>query len=173
MRLLNLLIIVFLSNPAVLAQQEETHKKNKLVEFKGFGEWEIWCIDIMQSGNIECNLNQVLIYKYHPDFRAMIVRFYSDGNNIHKFKLDHEWQTSLSRGYIQVDRQPSLSLADCDKPCVLQGKPAMQISSQFAGGENAVIRIHDYVVQEFRIDIELDQFAPAAETLHNLAKKYK
>ena len=153
--------------------QGEASKKNKLVEFKGFDEWEIWCIDIEQSGQVECNLNQVLRYKDHPDFRALILRFYSDGQVFNQFKLDSEWQTSLTRGFIQVDDNPSVSLAECGSRCVLQEGQVSDITTQFTNGESAVIRIHDYVVQEFDISIELDQFALAAENLHMLAMKYR
>ncbi len=172
MRLTIFLLMTLISTSLFSVQKEIEENKNKLVEFKGFDEWEIWCIDIAQSGNVQCNLNQVLRYKDHPDFRALILRFFSDGEKLVDFTLDREWQTSLSRGYIQVDNQPSVSLANCGSPCNLQDEQLSRLSEGFTHGANAVIRIHDFVIQEYTIPIELDHFPLAIEQLHQLAAKY-
>ena len=140
-------------------------QKNKLAEFKAFGQWEIWCIDMAQSGNIQCNLNQVLRYKNHPDFRAMIPRIYSDGHRITRLEIDREWQTGFHRGYIQVDDFDSISLSDCGTPCVLEGKMLSELINQFAEGKNATIHFHDYLVEEFDVDISLKEFSQALEVL--------
>ncbi len=86
-------------------------------------------------------------------FAALILRLYSDGKKFSEFKIDSEWQTSLSRGYIQVEQLQVLWLEDCDSTCSLEDKQLVQLTSQFAGGKSAVVRIHDFVVQEFTIDI--------------------
>ena len=152
--------------------QGETLKKNKLVEFKGFGEWEIWCIDMAQSGHIECNLNQVLRYKNHPDFRAMIIRFYTDGETVTRALIDREWQSSFSRAFIQVDQHEENSLTDCARPCMLENQGLVRILDQFSTGENANIRFHDYLVEEFDVKIELKNFPQALKSLKELQMKY-
>ena len=173
MRFFMLITFLLLASSTAFAQQSDEKKKNKLVESKGFGEWEVWCIDIEQTGRVECNLNQVLLYKDHPDFRAMIVRFYSDGQNMVELKIDYEWQTSFNNGYIQVDQRLPFSLKQCDKPCIIMSTPAKQLSQSFAEGKAAKIRFYDYIVQEFIVDIELDQFVAASEALHSKTKQYR
>ena len=143
----------------------QAEQKNKLVDFKAFGQWEIWCIDIAQSGNIQCNLNQVLRYKNHPDFRAMIPRFFTDGRLITRLEIDREWQTGFARGYIQVDNFEPVSLSNCDKPCVLDGEVLSELLDQFSHGKEATIHFHDYLVEEFDVDISLAQFRQAISTL--------
>ncbi len=162
-----LLLAVTLTAEPLIAQQ-----KNKLVEFKRFDQWEIWCIDIEQSGRVECNLNQVLRYKDHPDFRAMIVRFYTDGDEITKMLIEHEWQTSFSRGYLQVGDFEKISLSDCGKDCVLKGNQLVQVVEQFSADNQANIRFHDYLVQEFDIKLSLSSFAEALQSLKQMQKYY-
>ena len=149
----------------------QAEKKNKLVDFKAFGQWEIWCIDMAQSGNIKCNLNQVLRYKNHPDFRAMIPRIFTDGNRITYMEIDREWQTGFSRGYIQVDKFEPVSLSDCGKPCVLEGEKLSLLLDQFGTGSKATIHFHDYLVEEFNVNISLTQFASAISALKTMQPK--
>ena len=140
-------------------------EKNKLVDFKAFGQWEIWCIDIAQVGDIHCNLNQVLRYKNHPDFRAMIPRFFTDGKQLTRLEIDREWQTGFSRGYIQVDDFEPVSLKTCGKPCILEGTTLEKLVDQFIKGKKASIHFHDYLVEEFNVEISLSEFKQAVETL--------
>lgn len=140
-------------------------KKNKLVAFRAVGQWEIWCIDIAQSGDIQCNLNQVLRYKNHPDFRAMIPRFFTDGKAITTMKIDREWQTGFARGYIKVDNFEPVSLSSCEKQCVLDGAVLSGLINQFTHGNNASIHFHDYLIEEFDVDISLAQFGKAVNLL--------
>ena len=159
-----------LISPAAYGQNGE---KNKLVEFKRFGEWEIWCLDIAGSGNIQCNLNQVLRYKNHPDFRAMIPRFYSDGARITRLVFDREWQTSFARAFIQVEGFEPVSLSQCDTPCVVEDEKLVEILRQFSSQGKAIIRIHDYLVQQFDVRIGLDSFPLALESLINMQSRYR
>ena len=152
--------------------QAEDEKKNKLKEFRGFGQWEVWCIDIAQSGTVECNLNQVLRYKNHPDFRALIPRIYTREGRVDRLVIDREWQTSLSRGFIQVDNNEPISLSWCRNPCVITGILLAKIVQQFSSGENATIRIHDYFVQQFDVNISLNNFPAALEALQEMQSRY-
>ncbi len=152
--------------------QAQDDKENKLIEFKGLGQWEIWCLDIKQSGNVECNLNHVLRYKNHPDFRAMIFRFYSDGNQVTRMVIDHEWQTSFSRGYFQVDEFEKIDLSDCSKQCEFTGEPLINVIDQFSAGSKATIRFHDYLVQEFEQNIPINSFAEGMQNLKEMQKRF-
>jgi hypothetical protein len=148
-----------------VAMTTHAQQKNKLVDFKSFGQWEIWCIDIAQSGQVKCNLNQVLRYKNHPDFRAMIPRFFTNGEHLTRMEIDREWQTGFSRGYIQVDNQEPVSLSGCDNPCVIVGEELSRLVHLFMTGKKASIHFHDYLVEEFDVTISLANFVPAANTL--------
>ena len=164
--LLSLNLVIF---GLALAQDD---KENKLVEFKGLGQWEIWCLNIKQSGNIECNLNHVLRYKNHPDFRAMIFRFYSDGDQITRMVIDHEWQTSFLRGYFQVDDFEQIDLSDCGEQCEFTGETLMRVIDQFGSGNKATIRFHDYLVQEFEQNIPINSFAEGVQNLNEMQERF-
>jgi len=165
-----LLVVIGLSLISSAYAQDD--KKNKLVEFKGFFQWEVWCIDINQSGNIECNLNHVLRYKDHPDFRAMIFRFFSDGDQITRMTIDHEWQSSFSRGFIQIDDFDQVGLSHCEKVCELHEQQLTQIVDQMSSGDKAMIRFHDYLVQEFEENIPLSGFVQGMQSLVEMQNRY-
>ncbi len=167
--LLNLCLLVSFSPILAYAEQE---KKNKLVAFKGFNEWEVWCIDKAQSGNVICDLNQVLKYKDHPDFRAMIVHFYVSNGEIERMVINREWQTSFSKAFIQVDNQPPISLSNCAKPCEIKGDNLAIVKKQFSSGKKANIRIHDYLIEVFDVDIDLGSYAKGLEALLQMQKQY-
>ncbi len=165
------LVLVFgiLFFNAAFAQDD---KENKLVEFKGFGQWEIWCIDIKQAGNVECNLNHVLRYKNHPDFRAMIFRFYSDGDQVTRMVIDHEWQTSFVKGNFQVDDYGVIDLSNCSKQCELEGQQLIKIIEQFSSGDKATIRFHDYLIQEFEEHIPINNIVEALQNLNEMQARF-
>ena len=160
---LALCALLFLNDASAQAEP-----KNKLVDFKAFGQWEVWCIDMAQSGDIQCNLNQVLRYKNHPDFRAMIPRIFTDGQQITYMEIDREWQTGFTRGYIQVDNHEPVSLSDCGKPCVLKGEVLNKLIDQFSAGDKATIHFHDYLVEEYNVNISLQEFVSAVESLKTM-----
>ena len=150
----------------------QDNKENKLVEFKGLGQWEVWCLDINQSGTIECNLNHVLRYKDHPDFRAMIFRFYSDGEQITRLTIDHEWQTSFARGFLQIDDFEQVDLSDCSEQCDLENKQLENLVDQLNSANKARIRFHDYFVQEFEESMPLSGFAEGVQILKQLQTRF-
>ena len=165
-------LTVYFSLQIFGSAQAQDDQENKLVEFKGYGQWEVWCVDIQQSGTVECNLNHVLRYKNHPDFRAMIFRFYSDGDQVIKMAIDQEWQTSFSKGYIQVDDLEMIDLSDCAKKCESEGQQLEKILTQFSSGKTATIRFHDYFVQEFEENIPVSSFAEGLQSLNEMQARY-
>ena len=95
----------------------------------------------------------------------MIHRFFTDGGLITRMEIDHEWQTGFARGYIQVDNLGPVYLSDCGKPCVLDGEVLAEIIDQFSNGKKATIHFHDYLVEEFDVDISVAQFSQAIDSL--------
>ncbi|MEM7294862.1 MAG: hypothetical protein AAF420_15895 [Pseudomonadota bacterium] len=127
---------------------------NKLIKAENYGDWEIWCIDYGGTGDIRCNLNLVIVYKPRPDFRAMIPRIYVQGDG-YRLEIDKEWQTSFRRGEIALENGVVLSLSDCGSPCVVMWDNPTELFTQLSNNENAKIRFHDYLVEDFNIDFSL------------------
>lgn len=146
---------------------------NKLVDFKRSGAWEIWCLDIGRTGRIECDLNIVLNYMPNPNFRAMIPRVYVDAEGAPYLRLDYEAQTSLSRGYVQIDDGARFSLSGCGRPCIIEGASARQLVALLDRGKSAEIHFHDYVVEAFDVPIDLDGFADGLVALRQMQGKHR
>lgn len=168
-RWLALLICVALSVPAWA--QSHAAKNNKLVEFHSVGDWEIWCLKLENTGRVECNLNYVLRYKDHPDFRAMIPRvFVREGAA--EMHWGTEWQTNLERGFLAVGKDERLRFDNCDRPCVRKGAWFAKLLTLAAKNDEATLRFYDYVVQEFDEAIPLVGLRDGVPLLLKLQARY-
>lgn len=153
--------------------QAHDNPDNKLVDFKRVGAWEIWCLDIGGTGRIECDLNIVLNYVPNPNFRGMIPRVYAGPDGAPYLRLDYEAQTSFRRGYLQVDDGPQISLAGCERPCIIEGASARQLVDRLSSGRDAAIHFHDYVIETFDVSIDLDGFADGLTALREMQDRYR
>lgn len=164
-----------LASPPIAAQSSGSHATpgSKLIEFRRVGAWEIWCVDVGGSGRVDCDLNIVLNYVPNPRFRGMIPRIYLDDDGAPFLRLDYELQTSFARGYVRVDDGAPMSLADCDRPCVIAGAEARVLIDRLAAGRSASLHFHDYVVESFDVPIDLDGFAEGLAALARLQAQYR
>jgi hypothetical protein len=142
--------------------------KNRLVSFRQSGAWEIWCVDVGGSGRVDCDLNIVLNYVPNPNFRAMIPRIYLADDGKPLVRIDYEWQTDFSRGFIQADDGSRYSLADCARPCRIDGREAQTLVDLLAGATAAQIHFQDYLVEAFDVSIDLDGFAEGLARLREM-----
>jgi invasion protein IalB len=163
-----LLLLLSLLLSAVCAREG---RDNKLVEFKRSGAWEVWCIAQQGSGLVVCDLNQVLRYKPHPDFRAMIPRLFVDDSGL-RLEIETERQTSLQRGYIQVDENPPVSLSECGKPCRMRGPILDRLAGQLGNGVDATIRFHDHRVERFDVPLDLEGFSEGLSALRGMQARF-
>lgn len=146
---------------------------NKLVEFWQQGPWEIWCLDLGGKGPVICNLNNVLVYRPHPGFRAAIPRIYVEKDGSPKIELGVEWQTTLGKSYFRRENgNEIISLADCSRPCVLTGEKALQLNNFFAEGGGAIWHFTDYLIEDIDIRIDLTDFHAGWTKLQELQMKY-
>lgn len=146
---------------------------NKLVSFRKSGAWEIWCLDIGGTGQIECDLNIVLNYVPNPNFRGMIPRLYIGEDGLPYVRIDYETQTTFSRGFIQVDEAAPFSLGACERPCLIEGDRAHQLVALMVNGKKATIRFHDYFVEAFDVPIDLRGFAEGVELLAEIQAEFR
>lgn len=146
---------------------------NRLVEFWSAGPWEIWCLDLGGKGAVVCDLNNVLIYRPHPGFRAVIPRIYVDRQGAPRIELDIERQTTLGRSYFRRENgNEQVSLADCDRPCHLTGARASTLVTFLNQGGHAIWHFNDYLIEDIDIRIDLTDFAAGFVKLKELQAKY-
>lgn len=145
----------------------------KLVDFEKSGAWEIWCIDTRHRPRVVCDLNIVLRYKPHPDFRALIPRVFVDDDGSPWFLIEMERQTSVKRGFIRAGAQPAFSLSECGDPCTLEGDEARALVGLLSSADVAIFRIHDYLIQEFDVEIDLDGFRDGLQKLKEMQARYR
>ncbi|MEM7404349.1 MAG: hypothetical protein AAF458_03605 [Pseudomonadota bacterium] len=151
--------------------QSHAATNNKLVEFHRVGDWEIWCLRLENTGRVECNLNYVLRYKDHPDFRAMIPRvFVRDGKP--EMHWGTEWQTDLERGSLALGEEEPLRFDNCDKPCVRKGAWLSRLIQFARSNDEAKLRFYDYIVQEFEEAIPLIGLRDGVPLLLQLQARY-
>ena len=165
-----LCLLIVLSSGSVVGRDADPD--DKLVDYRKSGAWEIWCIHRAVSDQVVCDMNIVLNYQPHPDFRAVIPRVYLDQAGKPWLRLELEWQTSVANGFIQVDDR-SFALADCDKPCTIRGEQAQALTQELARGRSATLHIRDYVVQEFAIPIDLEGFRQGLEWLAQMQARFR
>ncbi len=151
--------------------QSHDGKKNELVEFQRIGDWELWCIKLENDAAIECNLNHVLRYKDHPDFRAMIPRVYWRGN-APEMHWGGEWQTRFSRGHIRAGENLPLAFPDCGRPCVVPDGWLKQLLQLAENHEEATLRFHDFLVEEFNVPLPLHGLNKGIKLLQSAQSKY-
>ena len=149
-------------------------QKNQLVAFKASGRWDARCIDVGATGRIRCNLDNTLVYKDRPDFRAQLYYVYLEKDGTPFFEIECERQTSFDRtGAIEIDggRQRFL-LADCRRPCTIKGADGSALVAALAGAKSAVIRFTDHGREAFAEEIELDGFAEGVAILRAMQAKH-
>ena len=142
------------------------------MEYRKSGAWEIWCIQRAALNQVVCDMNIVLNYKPHPDFRAVIPRIYLDEASNPWLRLELEWHTSVANGFIQVNDR-TFTLANCDQRCLIRGELAQALTQELARGRSATLRIHDYAVQEFDIPIDLEGFRQGLEWLGQMQARFR
>ena len=166
LKLLTLMVLFFLSLSNVDARSK--HPDNEVVEFKRSGAWEVWCIKLGDTGEIVCDLNLVIIYKPHPDFRAMIPRVYWTKDRAYAIEIEYERQTSFSNAYLGSESGARFALNQCDRPCWMNGSDA----NEFVGfvAENAGLKINftDYFFEDFQIDFDAEGFKQGLDFLKEM-----
>ena len=169
MKTLFVIFLLFISTNSF--SQSHGNKENKLVEFHHSGSWEIWCIQLGSSKKIECNLNHVLRYKDHPDFRAMIPRVFWRNDKL-SMVWGAEWQTSLHRAVIKTDDGQTIEFSGCGRPCVLASNWVTRLQQLAAQESDVTINFHDYWVEEFTESLPLDGFVDGIELLKSTQQKF-
>ncbi len=154
-RLMTAMLLLFLLFDAGARSK---HPDNKLVEFKRSGAWEIWCIKLGDSGQIVCDLNLVIIYKPHPDFRAMIPRVYWTARGTYAVEIEYERQTSFSSAFIESESGARFALQACERPCWLKGVEADKFVAFLTENTGLKISFSDYFIQDFQIDFDVRGF---------------
>ena len=139
---------------ALAAAAGIAEERYELAEYAASGAWEVWCLRDRIDGGVACNLNQVLAYSPHPDFRATILRFRIPAAGELALTIDYEWQTSYERGHLQAADGSRLPLAGCDRPCEITGTRARTAAAMLAAGGTARLRLHDHGVE--RHDVAVD-----------------
>lgn len=165
-------MLLILALPALaafpnVASARSTHPENKLVDFERSGAWEIWCIEQGDTREVICDLNLVIIYKPHPDFRAMIPRVYLAAAEDYWIEFEHEFQTSLS-DLSRTGDGARFSMRDCDRPCTLRGAPAQRFVEFLATSEAVKVHFTDYLVQDFSVDFDLEGFREGLSLLKDM-----
>lgn len=165
-----LLLALAIAGPFARAHDDPS---NRLVSFARSGAWEVWCLDVGGTGKIECDLNLVINYVPNPNFRGMIPRVYLAADGSPFLRLDYESQTSFARGYVQPDGGQPFSLAECERPCIVDGPPARDLIERLAAAKSATIHFHDYLVEAFHLPIDLDGFADGLRKLRAMQALYR
>lgn len=158
-------LVAALHAPAALGHDDPDLQ---LQSYAGHGEWEVWCLQHRETGQIRCNLNTVLIYKPRPDFRALIPRISITPDGGHRIAFDTEWQSSLARARFEFADGSGFSLAGCFSPCELGGEAADRLISRFATQPRAVLRFHDHLVESQHAELDLRGFRDALRDLRRL-----
>lgn len=142
-------------------------QKNQLVAFEASGRWDARCIDLGATGRVRCYLDNTLVYKDRPDFRAQLYYVYLEKDGTPFFEIEYERQTSFGRtGAIEIDRgRQRFSLADCRRPCTIKGAGGAALVAALAGAKSAVIRFTDHGREAFAEEIELDGFTEGVRIL--------
>ncbi len=142
-------------------------QKNQLVAFKASGRWDARCIDVGATGRIRCNLDNTLVYKDRPDFRAQLYYVYLEKDGTPFFEIEYERQTSFTRsGAIEIDGgRQRFSLGECRRPCTIKGADGAALVAALAGAKSAVIRFTDHGREAFTEEIELDGFSEGVAIL--------
>ena len=151
--------------------QSHAGKDNELVEFHRSGSWELWCLRLGPTGPVECNLNLVLRYKDHPDFRAMIPRIFWRNSELITV-WGAEWQTSLNRASIQTSDNQSLQFLNCGRPCQLSVDWTARLIEIAKGQSEVSISFHDYWIEEFNEPLPLDGLPEGVELLKRTQDNY-
>ena len=158
--------------PLAVVEARSTHPDNKVVDFERSGAWEIWCIKQGDTGEVLCDLNLVIIYKPHPDFRAMIPRVYLNTEGEYWIEIDYEFQTSFSSGYLEAEDGARFELTDCDRPCNLRGEEAAHFVDFLATNRTVTVNFRDYLVQSFEIGVDLEGFKEGLPLLKKMQLRY-
>ena len=156
----------------VTAVSRSTHPDNTVADFERSGAWEIWCIKQGDTGKVICDLNLVIIYKPHPDFRAMIPRVYYTQKKGFMIEFEYEFQTSFSDGYLVAGSGQRFDLSDCDRPCILKGVEAGEFVSFLRDSQSMRVVFDDYLVQEFDVEFDLDGFNQGVDLLKKMQSGY-
>lgn len=167
-----LLLLLLLLTPYTAPEARSRHPDNKVVEFQRSGAWEIWCIRQGDTGEVICDLNIVVIYQPHPDFRAMIPRVYMAQSDEYWIEIEYELQTSFSAGFLESDSGARLELGNCDRPCILHRAEARRFVEFLKGSSSVSVNFRDYLIQEFEIDIDLKGFAEGLPLLKQMQSQY-
>ena len=149
------------------------HPDNKVVEFKRSGAWEVWCIKLGDTGEIVCDLNLVIIYKPHPDFRAMIPRIYWTNRNKYVVEFEYERQTSFSSAYLESKSGTRFSLNKCNRPCWMKGSDATEFVEFLAENTDLKIAFTDYFIQDFQVDFDLEGFKTGLDLLKEMQMRLR
>ena len=168
---LTLISLVIAALPLTAASRS-THPDNEVADFERSGAWEIWCIKQGDTGKVICDLNLVIIYKYHPDFRAMIPRVYYTPKQGYMIEFEYEFQTSFSDGYLLADDGQRFDLSGCDRPCIFEGAQAAEFVSFLRNSQSMRVVFDDYLVQEFDIEFDLNGFDQGVDTLEKMQSDY-
>lgn len=161
---LALLAVLLGAGPPASAGRDTT-PGNTVVDFAQFGDWEVWCIRLVKTGAVVCDLNNVLNYVPNPNFRGLIPRVYLDQTGTPFVEIETEFQTSLERGWIEAPGQPRFAFAGCGKPCVIEGDRAVALITLLSAGGAATLRLHDYVIETHDVPVDLDGFAEGLDAL--------
>lgn len=167
------ILLALLLVPLAGAEGRSEHPGNELVEFASSDSWEIWCIRLGDTGEIVCDLNQVIIYMPHPDFRAMIPRVYWTEKEQYRVEFEYERQTSFSDAGLVSTSGGEFSLDHCDRPCLMHGATAAEFVRFLENSTDVQIRFTDYFVQDFLVDLDVEGFAHGLDLLRQMQTRLR
>jgi invasion protein IalB len=167
------LVAATLALPRHAGAVRDTTPGNTVVDFARFGDWEVWCIRLVKTGAVVCDLNNVLNYVPNPNFRGLIPRVYLDADGLPYLEIETEFQTSLEQGWIETTDGSRFPFAGCGRPCRIDGDRAAALIALLGSGGAATLRLYDYFIEAHDVPVDLGGFGDGLATLKSLHDQYR
>lgn len=167
------LVCALVNAPADAFATRDMTPGNQTVDFARFGDWEVWCIRLVRTDEVVCDLNNVLDYVPHPNFRALIPRVDLDPEDRTYVEIEHEWRTALEPGWFEVPGRPRFAFEVCGEPCVFEGPSADELVALWSAGGAATLRLYDFVVEPHDVTVDLDGFVEGLAALKAMPARHR
>ena len=141
---------------------------NERIDFRRSEAWDIRCYRTASDKPIRCDLYQVINYKPHPDFRAVVIIISLDQTDRPRVQIDLERQSSPQR---IVTETSELSLVDCGKPCRLDVEASARLLDLIV--QEARLELIDHGNERFTMPIDTAGFSAGLVGLSEMQLRYR
>ena len=141
---------------------------NERIDFRRSEAWDIRCYRTASETPVRCDLYQVINYKPHPDFRAVVIIISLDHADHPHIQIDLEQQSSPQR---IASKSAEISLVDCAKPCRLNSEASTQLLDLIA--QQAQLELIDQGDEPFTIPINTAGFLDGLAGLKEMQERYR